>query len=403
MKKSNVLFAVASVVFALVLMSSPRTWSESGSPKTIKLGVTASMSGGAAAWGLTVDRGIGLAIREINDAGGVTVAGQKYLLEKQTYDHAYNPTRSLEATKRLFELDKANFLLTMGTTATMPVLPYLEKNKIVTLCASAGKAVAYLDGKPLKYVHGLLTACPPISPYVFYPYMRKKFPDVKTLVTINADDESGHTAADNMVEVATKSGFKIAALEFYKRGTVDFYPILTRLLAKNPDVFDVMNCPPGDQGRMIKQARELGFDKGIWGTATTWQPQLDIAGKAAEGFIFTIEGVYPKDPNAPQELKDHYNRWVSAYGEASYDTFGTVMSVATHFLMRALQNAGTFDPDAVMKELDRGEETIYGIKHRFGGEKAFGYKYILIKPMSVMQIVDGKPTVLGTAVYAPES
>src|SRR5438093_1442266 len=79
--------------------------------------------------------------------------------------------------------------------------------------------------------------------------------------------------------------FEVAADEYYERGTKDFYPILTKMLATQPDMLDVAAAPAGEAGLILKQARELGF-KGAkgWTAGTNPFTIIGVAGKdAAEG------------------------------------------------------------------------------------------------------------------------
>src|SRR5205807_2614260 len=98
-------------------------------------------------------------------------------------------------------------------------------------------------------------------------------------------DKVKYIIGNAVVKALKGLGFEVVADEYYERGTKDFYPILTKLLASKPDMLDVAAAPAGEGGLILKQARELGF-KGAkgWTAGTNPFTIIGVAGKeAAEG------------------------------------------------------------------------------------------------------------------------
>ena len=93
----------------------------------------------------------------------------------------------------------------------------------------------------------------------FYRWVKEKHPQVKRVALISPNDTSGKDTNTAVVKALKGLGFEVAADEYYERGTKDFYPILTKLLATKPDMLDVAAAPAGEGGLILKQARELGF------------------------------------------------------------------------------------------------------------------------------------------------
>jgi branched-chain amino acid transport system substrate-binding protein len=56
-----------------------------------------------------------------------------------------------------------------------------------------------------------------------------------------------------------KAGIKVVFKDFYERGTQDFLPILTRVVAVKPDIIDFDGSTPADSGVILKQARQIGY------------------------------------------------------------------------------------------------------------------------------------------------
>ena len=93
----------------------------------------------------------------------------------------------------------------------------------------------------------------------FYLWIKEKNPGIKQVAAIGPNDESGRDSNSVIVNVAKKLGYEVVADEYYARETKDFYPLLTRVLATNPDYIDVSNSPGGSAGLLVKQMHELGW------------------------------------------------------------------------------------------------------------------------------------------------
>ena len=62
-----------------------------GIPKPLDIGIATSLSGRAAPLGLHIKNGIIMAMDDQNEQGGVTIAGQKYILNPIIGDTKSNP------------------------------------------------------------------------------------------------------------------------------------------------------------------------------------------------------------------------------------------------------------------------------------------------------------------------
>ena len=84
-------------------------WAEDGS---IRLGIVAPMSGPNARYGSFSLRGAQMAAQQINDAGGV--GGRKITVIPG--DSQGTPVEGVSATRRLIDLDKADFIIGAGAS-----------------------------------------------------------------------------------------------------------------------------------------------------------------------------------------------------------------------------------------------------------------------------------------------
>jgi branched-chain amino acid transport system substrate-binding protein len=364
-------------------------------PKKLAVGVMASLSGPAAQWGIGYEHGCSLAVEEINAKGGITVGGEKYQLYLKTYDHAFDPSRSVEIAKRLMMVDKASWIVINGTTVTKPIVPFTEENKTIVMTGGAGTDIAVFQKENYTFKSLVIS---PEGFFLIWDWVSRKYPNWKTTVEMQPDDASGWDALKDIREkVLPKYGIKLVAETFYKRGTTDFYPILVKFLAAKPDVFDLANMPPADQGRVIKQAREMGY-KGpfIAPSASSLAPVLEIAGPAAEGLIYgtTLD---PISRFATAGEKNFYDRWVKAYG-LPYDYFSLPAGISVYLVAQAMEKSNSLDPDQVVKTLRTAELNVLGRRIRIGGTSVYGPPpRQVMYPLTISVIENGKPKVLDIA------
>ena len=101
----------------------------------IKVGVAITLTGPQSSVGRESDRGIDLAVKEINDAGGIY--GKK--LEVIKYDEKGDPQESLKVVTRLIEQDKVNVIFgPLSSNSMMAVGEYVNSAKTVTMGPAVG-------------------------------------------------------------------------------------------------------------------------------------------------------------------------------------------------------------------------------------------------------------------------
>jgi branched-chain amino acid transport system substrate-binding protein len=187
-----------------------------------------------------------------------------------------------------------------------------------------------------------------------------------------------------------RSRFRVVADEYYERGTKDFYPALTKILALKPDLLDVAAAPAGEAGLILKQARELGF-KGAkgWTAGVNPVPMISVAGKeAAEGvwtpanIDVTSEFVSPAVRKFGEAFVTRYKEVPGAIAIANYAAFDVIA--------QAMVEAGSLDTDKVLAALTgRPHQTIWG-PVVIGGKDTYGIDRQFLYPVVIAEIRDGK-------------
>jgi len=112
-------------------------------PKVLKYGVCAALSGTPAAWGLGVLWGVEQAAEELNEAGGVTVAGQPYIFEVVKYDDKYTTSGGKAAGEYLVYEAKVRAISSLGTAPTISLLEVTEPAKVIVFHGCNSKLPSY--------------------------------------------------------------------------------------------------------------------------------------------------------------------------------------------------------------------------------------------------------------------
>ena len=99
--------------------------------------------------------------------------------------------------------------------------------------------------------------------------MAENHPELKTVAMLNPDRDHGRNWSQASRETAESHGVTVISEDFYEPATQDFYPVLTSIVAANPDSIDIGAAPDGQGGLIVKQARELGYTGIIQGPSLT--------------------------------------------------------------------------------------------------------------------------------------
>ena len=122
----------------------------------IVLGAAVSITGKYAQNGAYTKNGYDLAIKRINEAGGVKVGGKHYKLAVRYYDDESTPARGTELAQRLIKQDGVKFLLgPYSSGLTKAILPIVEKNKVPMV--EANGAARELFTKGYRFIFAVLS------------------------------------------------------------------------------------------------------------------------------------------------------------------------------------------------------------------------------------------------------
>jgi branched-chain amino acid transport system substrate-binding protein len=242
---------------------------------TIRVGMTADLTGPIAFLGQEISAGIKLCFQQVNDRGGVN--GRK--LELLVEDDGYQPPRTIAAYRKLLDRDHVfAFVGNIGTSPNMALKPMLERDRVPTLAVSYSSAVytppsRYLFAQDPSYR---------MTSWIMLEYLVDKLgvPGAKIGV-IYQDDDLGLDGLAGVREAAAHYGLTIVAEEGYKRGAIDFSSQVLNL-KKAGATHVVLWTTLRESAAVLKKAQELDWTPEFLGWFVVADPRfVELAGDAA--------------------------------------------------------------------------------------------------------------------------
>jgi len=361
-------------------------------PKTLKMAALLPLSGPVAGWGVTLAEGCQWWADEINEQGGFKVGNDIYKIDLQTMDNEYSGTVSATLGARIVDEGIHYIYGPQGYDGERACGPIFTPAKVFAWGMSSAE---YLKtAVPAGYKYQLGGSYPNWAWFgALIPMAIELTPGVKTVAMLNSDDDFGHLASEQIHAVMDKYGIQVDE-KFYAPGTQDFYPVLTPLLNKNPDVFYTGHSVAGDMALQIKQARELGWTKTIWAGSSAWSKLVSIAGlDALEGIKFVYTDY--KSDVWPQGVRDASARYLASHPGKTELDFLVLLSYETiNIYKQAMQRAGSIDPDEVLKVFDDPNFTFtfFGDPNAtLGGFETYGARRQTQSYIAYGEIINGVP------------
>jgi branched-chain amino acid transport system substrate-binding protein len=363
--------------------------------KTLLWGLTASLSGAGAYWGVGIVNGAKLAIEDINAKGGITVKGEKYIFDVKSYDHEFRPDKNLELMHRLIESDKAAFLWTHGAAATVACLPYFAQAKKVVVHIATGEKML-MDKEGSYYCFKTLDD-PPVTTKLGFQFINQKYPHVKKVFDISPDNESGWDNSKHTKKYAEQYGIEVRT-EYYPRGTTDFYPIITRGLAWNPDLITPSRSAPEVLGNILKQSRELGF-KGLFYSEAPYafEAVKKSAGQHVEGWIFVTSSYLVPGSETPEE-KDFQKKYTERHGGPFNDAAQTTAQ-GLYIVADTIQKSQSLETDKLVQAMEMTKFKPLGRELSFVGKSIYPYKRQSNTGVVVVEVKNGEQKPISPVIY----
>jgi branched-chain amino acid transport system substrate-binding protein len=381
--KKILIFAVALLMVTMFMASCGEKKAEK--TETVTIGLTAPLSGVGAGYGQDCKAGLEMAIKKVNDAGGVTLGDTKYTFKLEAADDQATPEAALANAQR-FVLQQGINIVFCPYATNIKALMDINNKPGEEFLIMGYTSVPYYKSTPNPL---LITIPPPFSSYI-KPWIQMAMKSGwKKLAMIQTTGAYGDLWASTFEQAWTGAGGTVVAkapASYYT--TTDFTPYLTTLLAANPDVI-FCGGPSEPTGLVIEQARGLGFKGGF---IVIDQAKLDvIAEKVSMDKLEGAIGVVPVELTIWPYMKTFAPEFEAAYGiKTTWEC--AIHYTAFHVLVEAIKNAGAVDDVKAIRAAFADDSVTSGEKYpvEFSGiDDATG---ALLMPAQATMVKNGEFT-----------
>ena len=343
----------------------------SGAKNAAKIGFTAALTGGAAAYGKSEEEGVRLAVEEINKKGDFPI---DLLVE----DTKAVPADSMNATKKLIQEKVSLIIGPMTSNEAKAAGPIIQNAKVPSLEISVTAEIITDIGDCI-----FRNSVPESKNIPQTVKKTHKLLGYKTAAILYAHDNEQHVTAQKYFQkTMEEEGVQVIDVETFGSKDSEYSAQLTNIQHKAPDVIVV--CSYYQEGsRILKKMREMGMDQPVLGDNGFVSPELGkMAGAAADNvYVSSMWSADRKDEKV-QKFVENYTK---AYGRAP-DQFAASAYDGVYMAMDAMQRAGTTTDHKKIRDALAQMKDFKGVCGTF----SFDEKRDPVVDLILMKMQDGK-------------
>jgi branched-chain amino acid transport system substrate-binding protein len=358
--------------------------------QTVKMGAILALSGPESAHGTAMRRGLDLAVKDIQAAGGPK-------LDIQYEDQkSGDPQASVNAARKLGEagtgLTITSYEFNFGAQ-----LPAFKRYKMLAIDPGGGTGGLF-NGQP--YAWGFRGIQPDDAFPGVYKFLKEQKPDTKRVANIiwdlgDAFVQGGEKSLNKSLQA---NGMQLAGTVRTKIGTTDYSDAISKIRSMNPDAVNLFMAGP-DIAYFMKQWRSNGV-KGAPAIGFEYLPEAQkVAGNAYDDWIFSVDywdaktAVNPLSQLFKKHFKESYGVDATSFYEANFYEAGLA---AWELALRVKQDGGDLaSGDDFQTALTKNPKfkSVYGGDKTTVGEIALDPKThsVASRPIGVWQVQNGSP------------
>ncbi len=314
-------------------------------PSEIKIGAVLPTSGSFSASGGYFKQGYELAAKEVNDAGGLDVAGKKVKITLDILDDGSNGTKSRSLVEQLVTQDKVTALLGGYDTGLVEAQQAVPDQYKIPMVEGGGAASAIFT-RGNKYLFGTLATIDILGDNTM-AFLKNwidagKLPKPLKIALAweNTDHGKDYDGAVKKAAQADPAHFTIVMDQSFELNASDFTSLLTQVKAANADAF-LSDAHLPDYITMHKQYTQMGLGHKFvsYGARGPDQKGVDALGDAAS---YLVAGLWWTPAQPDKGSVDFTAKWKAAYN-ATPDWFQALAYETAKVLFAGISKAGSVD------------------------------------------------------------
>lgn len=350
---------VCSLIFVMVLLTSfggGFSTANAQQEDTVIIGMDADMSSGTAEGGESIRRGASVAIREINEKGGVL--GRK--LELIVRDHRGNPTRGVDNIIEFAEMK--NLVAVLGgvhTPVALSELKSIHDNKLIYLGPWAAGTPIVDNGFNPNYVFRVSVRDALAGGYMVNYSFQSGFKKIGLLFERTGWGRSNENAVKSALE---KRGAEAVGLEWFNWGATDLTSEIDRLSKLGAEAL-ILVANPREGGLAVKAMASRAENRRLpiishWGISggNFFNDNKEALKKVDFSFLQTFSFLRPPIPGMSERFFSSYQKSFpeTAKPEDVMSPVGAAHAYdLIHLLAKAIGNAKTIERSKVRDALEQ--------------------------------------------------
>jgi len=347
-KRSKAVTAIVAIAICLTFIPA------AGAADTVKLGVMYSLTGPGSVLGVLQMEGAKLAVKEVNDAGGVTIDGKKMMLEGVYRDDETNPQVAIRRLKEMAQGQGVKALVggTFGHVS-MALNGESSKTKVFLMTTNGVPEKFFMKAEKSPTALNIMatseSAGRGAAAYIAGPMKAQK------VACFMPDYVIGKTTFKGYEAVMAGNGNVTSEAFWVPVKTADMTPYLIKVKEYAPDVL-FMGSWGGDAINALKAANEMGLSKKLK-IFHFWLANVFAVGIPAEAmqgiwsqmfWYWNMEGF--KDAEVVNASKVFSDKYIATYGNPP-DPYAMAAYSGVMETARAMNLAGTTDPNKMYAAL----------------------------------------------------
>lgn len=323
-----------SLIVVTVLSGIGMTYTATALADTVvRIGHAGPLTGSQAQSGKDDERGVQLAIDELN-AKKLSIGGQPVTFELVSADDQADPKVGVSVAQQLVDKGVVAVIGHYNSGVSIPAARvYNEAHVVMITGASSNPALTALG---FPYVFRLATNDNEMGARMA-DYSAKTL-KAKRVAVIDDRTAYGSGVADVFVKQAGKNGLTVVAREYGTDKSTDFKGILTRIKAENPQVV-FYGGYYAQAAYLARQMNDLGMKAALVGGDGICSPEFSkLSNNALDDRMFCAQGGTPLDSlPAGKAFRAKFNSTFNA----DVDTYSPAFYAATLVVADAMQRANS--------------------------------------------------------------
>lgn len=323
-----------SLIAVTVLSGIGMTYTATALADTVvRIGHAGPLTGSQAQSGKDDERGVQLAIDELN-AKKLSIGGQPVTFELVSADDQADPKVGVSVAQQLVDKGVVAVIGHYNSGVSIPAARvYNEAHVVMITGASSNPALTALG---FPYVFRLATNDNEMGARMAN-YSAKTL-KAKRVAVIDDRTAYGSGVADVFVKQAGKNGLTVVAREYGTDKSTDFKGILTRIKAENPQVV-FYGGYYAQAAYLARQMNDLGMKAALVGGDGICSPEFSkLSNNALDDRMFCAQGGTPLDSlPAGKAFRAKFNSTFNA----DVDTYSPAFYAATLVVADAMQKANS--------------------------------------------------------------